>query len=406
MKLLRPLFFGACAICAGVAGAQPVLTPEEAVHLALSRPDVIALVGADILEAEAGLVEARLWANPVLSVERDAGEPARGELDETSVMLSQTFALGPRRGLERRAARLGVDAARAGTAAHRAELRAEVLRDYFLAVTARRRQTALADSIAQLERIDRIAVARRDSGDLSGFAQRRIAQQVERARLRRDAADADLALAEAELAARIGIEVEALQLPRDIEVLPTVSGAPQGGSSPAMDALAAKRAQAQAALDAARRWQVPLTVGIGQKRFQGASGRDDALLLEFALPLPMFDRHQAERERAAAAWQRADATHRLAMQHAVTRRAAADQQLRQRIDSARMLQSDLLPQAREVARIAEASFAEGELDLLGLLAALDEERDASEQSLASALDARLAVIEFERMYPKSPMAGE
>jgi outer membrane protein, heavy metal efflux system len=399
------MLLGAGALCAGSVGAQSVLTPDDAVRRALASPVMIAALDADMVEAEAGLIEAGRWSNPMLTLDREAGEPVLGEPDETSITLSQTFSLGSRRSLERQAVRRGIDAAHAAIAVRRAELRAEVLRDYFAALVASRRLAALTTSVAAVERIDRIATMRRDAGDLSGFEQRRIAQHVERVRLQHDAAEADSALARAELAGRIGIDALTLHLPADLEIVPPSPGA-RAGDSAALDMLAARRAQAEAELAAARGWQVPLTLGVGHKRFDGAAGRDDALLLELAVALPLFDRNQAARQRAAAGWQRADAAYRLAAQRASTRRAAAAQQLQQRIDSAHRLQAALLPQARELARIAEASFAEGELDLPGLLAALDEELEATEQALTSALEARHAAIWFELMYPHTHAAGE
>jgi outer membrane protein, heavy metal efflux system len=400
------LLLGMLATAAGAAAAPIPTTPEDAVRIAMARPEVVAALDADIAEAEAGVIEARSWSNPMLALDREAGDPTRGESDETSLVLSQNFALGPRRRLERQAANLGIDAASAAIAARRAELRAAVLRDYYSALTAGRRHAALAASVGRLERIERIASLRRDAGDLSGFEQRRVSQQAEHARLQRDAAAADHSLAGAELAGRLGIDAQALHLPENIELAPPAPVAPRAAGNRMLDALDARRRQADARLAAARRWQVPLTVGIGQKRFDGAAGRDDALLLELALPLPLLDRNQAERQRAAAEWQRADAAYRIAAHDAETRRTAAEAQLLQRIEQARRLQAELLPQARELARIAEASFAEGELDLPGLLAALDAERETNEQALRAALDARHAAIDFELTYPPPATIGD
>jgi outer membrane protein, heavy metal efflux system len=384
--------------------AQPVLGPAEAVSRALAQPELLAAFDARIAEAEADLLQARQWSNPVLAIEREAGEPARGEPDETSILLSQQFALGSRRGMQRQAARLGIGAARAEIEARRAELAAEVLRDYYAAVTAMQRREALAAALDHYQRIGGVARSRRAAGDLSGFEEGRIAQRVRRAQLALDAADADLALAGAELAARIGAGPDAPQLPPAIEVIPTLpdADAARAGGGAALDALAAGREQAVAARVAAERWQLPVTVGVGQKRFDGPGARDAALVFELAVPLPLLDRNQADRQRALAAWQRADASHRLAIQQAGARRAAAERQLRQRIEGAREQRDELLPRARELARIAEASFAEGELDLAGLLAALDAEAEAVAEALDAALDARRSAIAFDLDYPLTP----
>jgi outer membrane protein, heavy metal efflux system len=390
-------------LVAGAAGAQVPLGPDDAVRLALARPEVSARLSADIGSAEAALTAARTWLNPQLALEREAGDRAFGEPDETSLMLSQSFELGGRRALERRAAIAGLEAARAEVALERARLRAEVLQHYYDAVAAEQRHVALSAGAERLHRIHALAASRQAEGDLSGFEAMRIDQQRGRALLRRDAARAAADAARARLAARIGLDAGQLRLPAELDLLPAT---PAGDDPPheglELAVLAARRDHAAAELAAARRWRLPVSVGLGQKRFEGIGARDDALLVELSLPLPLFDRDQAARQRAEAAAQREEAAYSLSRQSLALRRDSASGQARQLVESARQMREHLLPQARELARIAEASFAEGELDLVGLIATLDDEIDAVEQTLELAGLARQALLELELFSSPAP----
>lgn len=380
----------------GQAAAGELLSAEEAVRLALARPEIAAGWAADVALAEAELTAARTWDNPALSLEREAGDRALGEADETSLLLAQSFEVGGRRTLERRAAALGIDGARAEAALGRAELRAQVLRLYHDARLAEQRQAALADVVERLGRIDRIAAARQAEGDLSGFERMRIAQQLARAQLRRDEASAAAAAARAGLAGRLGIETAALQLPGEPAAWPPAAERVDGtAANLELGALALRREQAEAELAAARRWRVPVSVGIGRKRIEGVGAHADALLVELAVPLPLFDRDQAARQRAEAGLLRAEADYRLAREALLLRRETAASQARELVGSARRMEDELLPRARELARIAEASFGEGELDLPGLLAALDDESTTLDQAVELAARARHALIELE-----------
>lgn len=401
------------ALLIGGAAAQSALTPEDAVRLALARPEAVAQWQADVALAEADLTDARTWPNPELALEREAGDRAQGEPDETSVMLSQTFELGGRRGLQRRAAALGRDAAQASIAFARAELRALVLQRYYDALAAEQRRRALEASLERLERLQAIAGARHAEGDLSGFERMRIAQQYGGALQRRDDAVAAAQAARAELAAELGVDADSFELPADFDRLVPADDESADASTDAaaalasaeLAALAARRTQAEATLEAARRWQLPLSVGVGQKRFDAFAARDDVLLLEVALPLPLFDRNQGARQRAEAQWLRADAEYRRGRHALALRRASLSAQARRFSDGARRMRDELLPQSIELARIAEASFAEGELDLSGLVGALEAEADAIEQALDLALQARHARIELELLHP-TPSNGD
>lgn len=377
------------------------MSPEEAVQRALARPDVELALRAGIDLARADLVEARTWANPELRLSHEAPDSPADGPDETGVLLAQEFQLGGRRRLQRLAAESGIDAALAGAAATRAALRAEVLERYYTVLASAR---SVADIGAQAERLSRLVVVadrRRAAGDLSGYEGRRIAQLARSAQARLALARGELELARGQLSGLIAAPVpdlapdEALVPPPPP---PLATLAARLAASAEVLALQRRREAAAANLRAASRASVPVTVGVGQKRIDGGNGSsDDALLLELSVPLPLFDRNQAATARAAAHAAEAGARHAQAQTRASARLQALWQQADTLATLAAQMRRDEVPQAAELTRIALVSFEAGELDLVGLVDALDADLDASERVLDLELRARRARIELDHL---------
>lgn len=386
--------------------AQTRLTADEAVRLAASQPHVRAGLEAGVERARSDVLAARTWENPTLELEQEredsaAGAPAR----ETSVLLSQPLELGGRRGLRRDAAEQGVIAAEVAADQERARLRADVLREYYAAVAAERRGRSQQRMAQGLKALATTAGQRRAAGDLSGYESRRIAQAHAQAQARAAEAAADAQAARARLAGRVGetaltAELDP-QLPRP--VLPSVQ---DEARSAELDALRARRDHAEAQARAERRFALPVEVGVGTKRTEHGGVRDEALLLQVGVPLPLFDRNQAERARTAAEARQADADYQRVLLETRARRAAAVEQATRLSASARSLLDTAVPEAEHLTAIARASYAEGELDLVGLLDAYAAEADVIDQALqqqARALDAQL---ELELLAPVTPSQSE
>jgi cobalt-zinc-cadmium efflux system outer membrane protein len=377
------------------------LSPEQAVQRALARPDLELALRAGVDLARADLIEARTRANPELRLNHESPDSPADGPDETSVLLSQAFELGGRRRLQQLAAQSGIDAAQAGAAATRAALRAEVLERYYTALAGERR---VADIGAHAERLSRLVVVadrRRAAGDLSGFESRRIAQLAGSARAHLALARGEVELARGQLSGLIAAPVpdltpDAALVPLPPQPLATL--VERLDASADVLALQRRREAAAANLRAASRAAVPVTVAIGQKRIDSGTGASDgALLLELSVPLPLFDRNQAATARAAAQAADADARHAQARTQASARLQALWQQADTLATLAARLRRDEIPQAAELTRIALLSFEAGELDLVGLIDALDADLDARERVLDLELRARRARIELDHL---------
>ncbi|TAK38646.1 MAG: TolC family protein [Lysobacteraceae bacterium] len=381
--------------------AQQRLSAEQAVALALSQPHVRQDLDAEVDLARSEVLAARTWDNPVLEFSEERGDDGpQGASRESSTLLSQTFELGGRRGLRTEAARLGVIAAEGEAEYKRMRLRAGVLRAYSAAVAAERRADVQARAAEGLGDLASVAGKRRAAGDLSGYESRRIAQASVQARARRAQADAEATAARASLAGWIGDAALTAQLDADPPLPELPSTAASGEIRTAeLDVLDARRTQARAAARAERRPALPLTVGIGRKRIEEGGVRDDVALLEVGVPLPLFDRNQAGRVRTAAEAERAEAQYQRALLQAHSHRAAAFEQARLLSASARQLLDDALPEAARLTTIARASFAEGELDLVGLLDAYDAEAELTDRALEQQTRALDALIELQLLSP-------
>lgn len=379
--------------------AQERLTADQAVAKALSQTAVQDELAADIAVARSEVIAARTWANPTLAADREElRDGPLGAGSETSLVLSQPFELGGRRGLRIRAAEQGVAAAEAGVAHSRMQLRADVLRDYYSVVAAEQRAQAQRRIAEGLRGLASVADNRHRAGDLSGYESRRIAQAQMQAQARSEQAQAQAASARRRLAGWIGDAAMRAVFDPAL-VVPNVAGASADAHSTELDALAARRLHAQAQAQAANRPAIPLTVGVGTKRIRESGMSDDALIIQLALPLPIFDRNQGERARADAEVQRADAQYQRALQQTRARRLAARDAATRLAESARQLQRDAVPEAERLTAIARNSFAEGELDLVGLLDAYDAESAVIEQALDQQDKALEALLELERLSP-------
>jgi outer membrane protein, heavy metal efflux system len=166
--------------------------------------------------------------------------------------------------------------------------------------------------------------------------------------------------------------------------------------------LQARREQAAAQARAESRLALPLTLGMGTTRVEEAGVSDDRMIFELGIPLPVFDRNQAGRARAAAEARIAEARYQQALQRARSRRASALAEARLLTESARTLFESAVPEAAHLTAIARASFAEGELDLVGLLDAHEAETDVIRQALEQQSRALEALLELQLLSPLDP----
>lgn len=390
-------------ICAGLATGpahavpSTPLTEPEAIRLALARAEPAALEQARLAAAEAEVLAAAQRPNPVLSYghERMGSSPATRE---HSLVLSQGFDLAGRRALQRDAASRRVAMTGAENAVQRAEQVAAVRRAFAALLWQQQALAAAQDWMQHFERVaarvDRLAAA----GEASGYDRRRLAHERDLHQARLAAMRAELARHRAHLAALTGGSAEVV-----------VAGALLPPELPGLDAALARLDQhpallarqhhtgaAELEVRAAQRGALAeVTVGLGPRWVDTGFGRDSGFSVSLAVPLPLFDRQQAARQRAAAELRAAHAAHGLARQR-------IEAELRGRLEQAAGLRQTAADyRARSAAagpallRIAEAAYQGGESSLIELLDAYRGALEVETTALELELRAREARIEFD-----------
>lgn len=384
--------------CAAIAFAQPRMTADEAVERALAHEPWQQEWRAPIDMARGDVTLARTLANPELVFSREElGDAATANGEETSMLLTQPLELGGRRGARIRAAEAGLAVAEAAAIRDQRRARAEVLRAYYAAVAAEQHRQARAKALIALESLAGIADKRRVGGDLSGYEARRIQQAAGEAHAAHAGAEAAVRAARAALAAWAGPDADTAILDDGIP-LPALPAAAGAGSTD-LDLAAAERARAEAELAAASSLSLPVTIGFGRTRVRQGGWSDDGLRLEVGVGLPLFDRRQGERARSRAALSLAEARYEREQRQVAIRSAALLEQARVLAASAERITSQLLPEAVELTALARASFSEGELDLVALLDAYDNEAALVERGLQDRLRALDAALALEALAP-------
>jgi cobalt-zinc-cadmium efflux system outer membrane protein len=350
-----------------------------------------ALLGA----AEADAIEARLWPNPQLLIEQERGRGRLAGEDETRLLLSQEFDASGHRRLQRDAAALGQESALQLVQLQRSALRAEVLRAFHTAAAASQHAEARGLALEELRELVGIAMRREQAGELSGFDRQRLEQQLGLAELQWQGAVAETGVARAALAGWIGALAPETRL---VSAAPRPPNDPaEHSESPTIVLLEAQLAQAEAALRAERRLRLPIQLGLGQTRVESPGLRDRAVVFELEVPLPLFERNQGGVLRALAERDRIEAELQRARRSREAQVEALGAALRSSIDSSRQYRQQLLPQARALSDVARASFAEGELDLVGLLETLRAEAELEGLAIDETLRAQLARVDLDTL---------
>jgi len=397
-----PTILGALLIPAAVRAA-PVATVDEptVVRRALARVAVADLVEGDTLAARASAVELRTWQNPELAYTREQTYGVAGT-GEDYLWIAQAFDIGGRRGLRGRAALLRSEGAAARGESFKISLAAEVRQRYHEVLYRRLRAEALAVWSQRLGTALAAIAAREKAGDVARYDRRRLERELALARAREEVEATALVKAWARLAALSDLDAATPQVVPGA-LLPATRPEPvdqyTARAATRPDIRALERAEAATELDhkAAGRARVPeLTLGAGWKGVQYTGVRSDGFVVNAAVTLPVVDRGQGPRGRAAAEGQA------LRGRIALARQELAGEVVGLRVEADRLhvlaetFTRERRRDAEDLMRIADAAYRGGELGILELLDAFRGAVDDELQGLELALLARRARIELER----------
>jgi cobalt-zinc-cadmium efflux system outer membrane protein len=362
------------AVLARTALTQPA-TPaaEEAAFVAeLEGKDLrLVLAAARISAAQAEVTAARARPNPSLSIEREEPYVDGSGLPTNYLRLAVPFDISGRRGQRVKAAEAGVRAATSDAARSRLELIIAALRLFDDCAHARMQVELLTTSRASLVRGVEIARQRGKTGDASGY-------EVQRFELELAGYDDDLASARIELRrARIQLatlvgrtgELDAsstLELPASVPPVESLLARATGRGD--LRAAQLREEAARRSLSAAGRGWVPtptLTAGAVTADLGDQTGT--GYVAGLSLTIPIFDRGQGERARAAAERQLAEAEARQLQRQIPGTVQLAHDTLVARIEQARRLATGQLDRLDTILRAAETAFREGDASVVEML---------------------------------------
>ena len=363
-----------------IAHAQS-LTEEQVLRLAEESPQVRALKSRpDIVRAETQA--RRLLKNPALIFTREEA----GDTEEDFLLIQQELPLTGWRRLQRRAGVAAVSAAYDQSTYAVKQLRSDVRRTFYKLLLEHERESVLQEAVTKLQEVVRILREREREGEGSLFDRVRAERELVDIQAELAATQTLIAEERSHLASLLGLDTE----PDSLHVIGDFEGATElAPLSDLTDRALSSRADNSAAHSrieqfllerrASKRRRLPEpTVSVGQKTVKTADEEDDGYVVSISVPLPLFNRGQAEEARAQAATTVAKAEHESLMQRIKAEVTAAYRTLIVR----RRLADEYTAKLEEVSLLlapaAQLAYEEGEMGILELL-------DAHRTTIASQL---------------------
>lgn len=354
---------------------QPQISLPQALQRALAANPRLASADRDVGIATGLKIQAGALPNPELSFELDnalgSGRYRGVQSAETTLQLSQIVELGGKR-----EARVAAGAAGVGTAvwqrrATELEVLSETAVTFITVVGGQRRVEIFDEQIARLDELIPLLQRRVQEGASSPAETQRAQVAADLFRADRERAKVQLAIARRDLAIlmgdsapRFGTAVGRLgstgQPPSFQSVVQAIEANPQ------LMRWTAVTAQRNAELILARLKPIPdLRIGAGWRHFQDTN--DNAVRLDFSIPLPVFDQNAgnimaAQETLAKAGVERA--VNRLVL---VSLAGRAYDSLNGALAELKLLRSSVIPNARSAADTIQSGYAQGRFTLLELL---------------------------------------
>jgi cobalt-zinc-cadmium efflux system outer membrane protein len=396
--------------CAAVGDVPAALTLEQARRLALERNADFRVAQSQVDAALAQLRVAREFPNPTLGLSTAKistdGTPEGTPLGNTLLnrsydsiaSLSQLFVVG-KRGLERDAAKAGVNAAEFQRDDARRLLLQSVTQAYAAALASSRQADVLADSAAKLRREADIAAHRLTAGDLSASDKAQLEIAADQDELNADGAQAAAKTAVVALETLLGapspsgttalsdtLDMWMSSMPQGLEDLPI-------GPRPDIAAAEAEVRQADTNVRLQERQRIPdVTASILYERNPPA--QPDTVGVGLSLPLPLWDRFTGEVLAAKAARNQTQAQLDRVRIQASADVASARVAYHEAHRRALRYENSLVPKSAQVVQSVSYAFGKGGASVIDLLEAERNDnaiRIAAVQSQADAASAAVAL---------------
>lgn len=404
LQLLSALVFFASTPQASGQELRPLTAAELGAHVGELGPGV-ELLAARVELALAAVTAAGVLPNPSVALERESvdGSP------EGFVRLALPLEISGRAGARVEAAEALLEAARAGGEQERLALVIEALAVYSDASSARLRASVLRGLVEALMERTREVRARAERGEASGYELGRLELELGTYQDHLAEVEVELSGARLVLAALMGSEseldpVDPLQVARPVaaEVLEVAALEARGDLRAAGHRIESARHQSSAGR---RGWVPALELTGGIKTGEVGGETRIGYVAGIGLSLPVFDRGQAERERADAELRAAEAERRLLLRDVKLAVRVAHGALVRRIAQVERFEKEQLPRLDELVRRAEVSYGEGERSIFELLDAYRTAKELRLRHVELLRGAKQSALELQRAVGTRPDAG-
>ena len=381
------------------------LTLADALRLALQNNSSLAGFAAEIRARDAAALQSGLLPNPELGVEVEnfAGQDDLEGFDgaETTIAFSQLIELGDKRSKRQQVAVLDKDLAGWDYQGKKLDVLASTAKA-FIKVLVAQEQVSLNDELVKLAEKTAAAVGERvDAGKVSPMENTRAQVELAAARSEANKVSRELEASRRRLASFWGAEqagfVEVVGSLAEITPLPaeeTIQKLLQ--ANPVLARWQSELDRSEAALALARAEAVPdLNISAGVRNFQQTD--NNALLVGFSVPLPLFDRNQGGIGEAGAKLEKARQEQREAQVALLTELSETWQNLSAAYVESSTLRDKILPGAHEAYTSTELGYREGKLDFLQMLDAQRTLFDVMRQYLLALGTYHMTSTDMERI---------
>ena len=386
-----------------------VISLRQVLSLALMHNPELAAFSLEVRTGDAKVLQASLFPNPELEaeVEKFGGTRENSRFDgaETKVVIRQLIEIGGKRSKRTKVASLERDVAGWDYESKRLDVLTEVT-IAFVGLLATQDNLTLTDDLVKLsENVFNTVSARVNAGKDSPVEETKAKVALSIIRIEQERARRDLKTAQKRLAATWGSTMPLFKKVsgelEDISPIPPFADLVKHISkNPDLARWSSKLDQRQAVWDMAKADRLPdITVGGGVK-YHGEVD-DTTFIMNFSIPLPLFDRNQGGVLEASHLLAKAQEERSAAEVSIVTDMHEAYQRLSTDFIEATTLRNEILPGAQSAFDAVREGYREGKFGYLDVLDAQRTLFDVKGQYIEVLASYHKAVATVERLICES-----
>ena len=381
------------------------LTLAEAVDAALENNPDLKAAKLNIRIGEAGLQKAELFPNPEIEFEYE-------NFDEPEQTLTVGYLLetGGKRKYRRSLAEAALNGKTAEYEAVRIKIACETATAFVDLLVAQESLLIAREKERLAEQIHDIAAQRVQAGQVPPMEEISAQIKLNGARLDVQKAESETRIARTVLSGMwcgTGEDfTKAAGRLEGIEPLPTFESlAAFLDNAPGVRLQCREVKTAAENLSLEKRYRIPdLSISAGMKKV--GETHDTVYIVGLSLPIPLFDRNQAEIARAAADLGRQQAALDVEKNRLLTEVKAVFENMKTAYGQVMAIKTKILPSAGKVLEAVKTGYREGEFSLLDLLEAQRTFYEATENYVQSLGKYHQTVIELEKKLGRRPSAPD